>query len=79
MRDHGEKILVIRPASLSKEMFAQPERKRREKSAPRPRGRRLHSEVYEVLVGRAPTLPGVPRLVYTRMIVDEVLRLYPPV
>jgi cytochrome P450 len=41
--------------------------------------RRLHSEVDEVLAGRAPTLADVPRLVYTRMIVDEVLRLYPPV
>jgi cytochrome P450 len=41
--------------------------------------RRLHMEVDEVLAGRAPTLADVPRLVYTRMIVDEVLRLYPPV
>ncbi len=39
----------------------------------------LHREVDEVLGGRAPTLSDVPRLVYTRMIVDEVLRLYPPV
>ncbi len=41
--------------------------------------RRLHSELDEVLAGRAPTLADVPRLVYTKMIVDEVLRLYPPV
>jgi len=48
MRDHGEKVLEIRPASLSKEMFAQPERKRREKSAPGPRGRRLLGSLLEV-------------------------------
>ena len=41
--------------------------------------RRLHREVDEVLGGGRPTLADVPRLVYTRMVVDEVLRLYPPV
>jgi cytochrome P450 len=41
--------------------------------------RRLQSEVDEVLGGGRPTLADVPRLVYTRMVVDEVLRLYPPV
>ncbi|HEX7330564.1 MAG TPA: cytochrome P450, partial [Pyrinomonadaceae bacterium] len=41
--------------------------------------RRLHAEVDEVLAGRRATLSDVPRLVYTRMIVSETLRLYPPV
>lgn len=40
---------------------------------------RLAAEVREVLAGRAPTLEDVPRLIYTRMIIDESLRLYPPV
>jgi cytochrome P450 len=40
---------------------------------------RLHAELDEVLGGRLPTLADVPRLVYTRAIFDEVLRLYPPV
>lgn len=41
--------------------------------------RRLHAEVDEVLAGRRATLSDVPRLVYTKMIVSETLRLYPPV
>ena len=41
--------------------------------------RRLHAEVDHVLAGRQATLSDVPRLVYTRMIVSETLRLYPPV
>lgn len=41
--------------------------------------RRLHAEVDEVLDGRRATLSDVPRLVYTRMLVSETLRLYPPV
>lgn len=39
----------------------------------------LHRELDEVLGGRAPTLADVPRLKYTRAIIDETLRLYPPV
>lgn len=41
--------------------------------------RRLHAEVDHVLAGRRATLSDVPRLVYTRMVVCETLRLYPPV
>lgn len=41
--------------------------------------RRLHAEVDHVLGGRRAKLSDVPRLVYTRMIVCETLRLYPPV
>jgi cytochrome P450 len=41
--------------------------------------RRLHAEVDHVLGGRRATLSDVPRLVYTKMIVSETLRLYPPV
>ena len=40
---------------------------------------RLHAEIDEVLGDRPPTLAEVPKLVYTRAIVEEVLRLYPPV
>jgi cytochrome P450 len=40
---------------------------------------RLHAELEEVLGGRTPTLDDIPRLVYTRQVVDEVLRLYSPV
>ena len=40
---------------------------------------RLHAELEEVLGGRTPTLEDVPRLVYTRQVVDETLRLYSPV
>ena len=41
--------------------------------------RRLQNEVDETLGGARPTLADVPRLVYTRMVVEETLRLYPPV
>ncbi len=41
--------------------------------------RRLQAEVDEVLGGVRPTVADVPRLVYTRMVIDETLRLYPPV
>lgn len=41
--------------------------------------RRVRAEADEVLVGRAATAEDVPRLAYTRAVVDEVLRLYPPV
>jgi cytochrome P450 len=40
---------------------------------------RLHAELDEVLGGRAPTQGDLPRLIYTRAIIDEALRLYPPV
>jgi cytochrome P450 len=39
---------------------------------------KLHFELDEVLAGRPPTVEDLPRLVYTRMVLDEVLRLYPP-
>jgi len=39
----------------------------------------LHAEVDRVLGGRLPTLADVPKLVYTRAVFEEVLRLYPPV
>jgi cytochrome P450 len=38
---------------------------------------RLHAEVDTVLGGRTPTVADLPALSYTRMIVDETLRLYP--
>lgn len=40
---------------------------------------RLQAELDEALGGRAPTLADVPRLPYTRAIIEETLRLYPPV
>ncbi len=39
---------------------------------------KLHTELSEVLGGRTPRAEDVPRLRYTRMIIDETLRLYPP-
>jgi cytochrome P450 len=39
----------------------------------------LHAEVDRVLGGRLPTADDIPNLPYTRMLVDEALRLYPPV
>lgn len=38
---------------------------------------KLHAEVDSVLDGRPPTLQDLPNLPYTRMVVDEALRLYP--
>jgi cytochrome P450 len=40
---------------------------------------RLRQELDAQLAGRAPGLDDVPRLTYTRMVVNEALRLYPPV
>jgi cytochrome P450 len=40
---------------------------------------RLHAELAEVLGGRLPTLEDVPRLIYTRAVFEEAIRLYPPV
>ncbi|HLL82298.1 MAG TPA: cytochrome P450 [Longimicrobium sp.] len=39
----------------------------------------LHAELATVLGGRAPTSEELPRLVYTRMVIEESMRLYPPV
>ncbi|WP_165423256.1 cytochrome P450 [Ktedonosporobacter rubrisoli] len=39
---------------------------------------KLHAELASVLGGRTPTLDDLPQLPYSRMIIDEVLRLYPP-
>ena len=40
---------------------------------------RLHAELAQVLGGRLPSLDDVPRLVYTRAVFEEAIRLYPPV
>jgi hypothetical protein len=40
---------------------------------------KLHAELATVLNGRTPTVADIPNLVYSRMIIDEVLRLYSPV
>jgi cytochrome P450 len=40
---------------------------------------RLHDELEHVLAGRAPTQTDLPQLVYTRMVIEESLRLYPPI
>lgn len=40
--------------------------------------RRLHDELRAALGGRMPTLEDLPSLPYTRMVLEETLRLYPP-
>lgn len=40
--------------------------------------RKLHAELDAVLAGRLPTMEDLPRLPYTRMVMEETLRLYPP-
>jgi cytochrome P450 len=39
---------------------------------------RLAAELTQVLNGRLPTVADLPRLVYTRMVLQESMRLYPP-
>jgi cytochrome P450 len=41
--------------------------------------RRLRAEVEEVLGGRPPAVADLPRLAYTTMVVQEAMRLYPPI
>lgn len=40
---------------------------------------RLYAEIDAVLGERAPTAADLPALAYTRMVIDEAMRLYPPV
>lgn len=39
---------------------------------------RLHAELDQVLAGRAPGHEDLPNLSYTRMVIEEAMRLYPP-
>jgi cytochrome P450 len=39
---------------------------------------KLHAELDAVLGGRTPTHDDVPKLTYTRMIIEESMRMYPP-
>ncbi|HEY0137053.1 MAG TPA: cytochrome P450 [Nannocystis sp.] len=40
---------------------------------------RLHAELDAALGGRAPTVADLEQLPYTRMVVEETMRLYPPI
>jgi cytochrome P450 len=40
--------------------------------------RKLYQELNQVLEGRVPTLADIPALPYTRMVIDESIRLFPP-
>jgi len=40
--------------------------------------RRLQTELITVLRGRTPTYQDLPNLTYTRMVIEEAMRLYPP-
>jgi cytochrome P450 len=40
---------------------------------------RLHAELDQILAGRIPTVADLPQLNYTRMVLEEAMRLYPPV
>src|SRR6185312_2661676 len=39
---------------------------------------RLHADLDGVLAGRTPTMEDLPKLSWTRHVVDEALRLHPP-
>jgi cytochrome P450 len=39
---------------------------------------RLHAELKAVLGGRVPTYDDLEKLTYTRMVIEEAMRLYPP-
>lgn len=39
---------------------------------------RLHAELDDLLGGRTPSADDLPRLDYTRMVIEETMRLYPP-
>jgi cytochrome P450 len=41
--------------------------------------RKLHEEVTSVLAGRMPTLEDLPKLKYTQAVIQESMRLFPPV
>jgi len=39
---------------------------------------KLHGELDTVLAGRTPTVEDLPNLPYTRMVIEEAMRVYPP-